>query len=105
SGCLDTTATQLVTLFPSPNIPSQVALEGTPGSWTGAPNYQFQYSVPKDTKSFDVRVDHTINNRNHVFGRYSQFIINNQDPPWTSDPVAGNGDFATAYNIHERSVA
>jgi hypothetical protein len=105
SGCIDTTASQLITLFPDPNIPSQVALQGVPGSWTGAPNYQFQYSVPKDTQSFDVRVDHALNDRNHLFGRYSQYIINNQDPPWTTDPVAGNGDFATAYNIHERSVA
>ncbi|MBS1842280.1 MAG: TonB-dependent receptor [Acidobacteria bacterium] len=105
SGCLDSTATKLVALFPDPNIPNQVANEGVPGSWNGAPNYQFQYSIPKDTHSFDVRVDHSVNDKNHIFGRYSQFIINNQDPPWTKDPVAGNGNFATAYNIHERSVA
>ncbi len=49
TGCLDPTATQLVAVFPDPNIPSQVAKEGTPGSWNGGPNYQFQYSVPKDT--------------------------------------------------------
>jgi hypothetical protein len=105
AGCLDPTATQLVAVFPDPNIPSQVANQGTPGSWNGGPNYQFQYSIPKDTYSFDVRVDHTLNRKNLLFGRYSQFIINNQDPPWTQDPVAGNGNFATAYNIHERSVA
>jgi len=105
SGCLDTTATQLVTLFPDPNIPIQVAREGVAGGWTGAPNYTFQYSVPKDTNSFDIRIDHNLNDKNHIFGRYSQFIISNQDPPWTSDPIAGNGNFATAYNIHERSVA
>jgi len=65
----------------------------------------FQYSIPNDTKSFDVRIDHTLNGKNNLFGRYSQYIIKNQDAPWTSDPVAGNGNFATAYNIHERSVA
>jgi hypothetical protein len=101
--CIDSTAAQLVTLFPDPNI--NTANLGVPGSWSGAPNYQFQYSVPKDTNSFDVRIDHNLNDKNHIFGRYSQFIINNQDPPWTSDPVPGNGNFATAYNIHERSVA
>src|SRR5580704_6467802 len=105
TGCLDSTATQLVGVFPDPNIPSQVAKEGVAGSWHGGSNYQFQYSVPKDTYSFDVRIDHTLNRKNLVFGRYSQFIINNQDPPWTKDPVAGNGNFATAYNIHERSTA
>jgi Carboxypeptidase regulatory-like domain/TonB dependent receptor len=105
SSCLDSTATQLITLFPDPNIPSQVAKEGIPGSWNGAPNYQFQYSVPKDTQSWDVRIDHNLTSKSHLFGRYSQYIISNQDPPWTSNFVAGNGDFATAYNIHERSVA
>jgi hypothetical protein len=105
SGCLDSTATQLVALFPDPNIPSQVAKEGIAGSWNGAPNYQFQYSVPKDTQSWDVRIDHNLTSKSHLFGRYSQYIISNQDPPWTSNFVAGNGNFATAYNIHERSVA
>jgi hypothetical protein len=103
--CIDTTAAKLVALFPDPNIPDHVAMEGTPASYDGSPNYIFQYSIPKDTKSFDVRIDHTLNNKNNIFGRYSQYIIKNQDPPWTSDPVAGNGDFATAYNIHERGVA
>jgi hypothetical protein len=103
--CIDTTAKQLIALFPDPNIPAAVAQEGVPGSFSGSGNYTFQYSIPNDTKSFDVRIDHTLNSKNNIFGRYSQFIIKNQDPPWTADPVAGNGDFATAYNIHERSVA
>jgi Carboxypeptidase regulatory-like domain/TonB dependent receptor-like, beta-barrel len=103
--CIDPTAAKLVALFPDPNIPDKVANEGLPDSYDGSPNYIFQYSIPKDTKSFDVRIDHTLNNKNNLFGRYSQYIIKNQDPPWTSDPVAGNGNFATAYNIHERGVA
>jgi hypothetical protein len=103
--CIDPTSAQLIALFPVPNIPSEVANEGVAGSFTGAPNYTFQYSIPNDTKSFDVRIDHTLNGKNNLFGRYSQYIIKNQDAPWTSDPVAGNGNFATAYNIHERSVA
>src|SRR3984893_9518213 len=105
TSCLDPTGVKLVALFPDPNIPSQVAKEGLPASWNGAPNYQFQYSVPKDTQSWDVRIDHNLTDKSHLFGRYSQYIISNQDPPWTSNFVAGNGNFATAYNIHERSVA
>ena len=105
SGCLDSTATQLITLFPNPNIPSAVSKEGQPGSFAG-PNYQFQAAVPNDSHSFDVRIDHNLNETNRLFGRYSQYIISKQDPPWTNDPIiAGNGDFATNYNIHERSVA
>ena len=105
SNCIDNTAKQLIALFPDPNIPSKVAAEGTPGSFDGSPNYTFQYSIPNDTNSFDVRIDHTLNSKNNIFGRYSQYIIKNQDPPWTGNPVAGNGNFATAYNIHERGVA
>jgi hypothetical protein len=106
TSCLDPTAMKLVALFPDPNIPIQVSKEeGIPGGWNGAPNYQFQYSVPKDTQSWDVRIDHNLTGKSHLFGRYSQYIISNQDPPWTSNFVAGNGNFATAYNIHERSVA
>lgn len=105
SGCIDTTAQQLLTLFPDPNIPGAVAAEGVPGGYVST-NYQFQTAVPNDSHSFDVRIDHNINNTNRLFGRYSQFIISKQDPPWTNNPIiAGNGDFATDYRIHERSVA
>ena len=86
-GCIDPTAAQLIALFPDPNF-GNLANQGLPGSWTGGANYQFQAAVPNDTKSFDVRIDHTLNNTNHIFGRYSQFIIKREDPPWTSDPVA-----------------
>jgi hypothetical protein len=104
-GCIDPTAAQLIALFPDPNFGPGVANEGVPGSWTGGANYLFQAAVPNDTKSFDVRIDHSFNTKNHIFGRYSQYIIKREDPPWTSDPIAGNGNFATTYNIHERSVA
>jgi hypothetical protein len=103
--CLDPTAAKLDSLFPSPNIPSAVASEGQPGSWSGNPNYQFQHSVPNDSHSFDVRIDHSLNQANRIFGRYSEYIINRQDPPWTGNPVAGNGNFATDYHIHEYSSA
>ncbi|HXM95115.1 MAG TPA: TonB-dependent receptor [Candidatus Dormibacteraeota bacterium] len=105
SNCIDPTAAKLVALFPAPNIPAAVAVEGVPGSFAG-PNYQFQTGVPNDSHSFDVRIDHNLNNSNRLFGRFSQFIISKQDPPWTNNPIiAGNGDFATDYRIHERSVA
>ncbi len=104
SNCIDPTAAKLIALFPDPNIPNIVATQGQPGSWTGAPNYQFQYSVPNDSHSWDTRIDHAINDKNRIFGRYSEFIINRQDPPWTSNPIAGNGNFATQYRIYDHSV-
>ena len=106
SGCIDSAGQKLAALFPSPNIPSQVALEGQPGGFLlGVPNYIYQASVPNDTWSLDGRIDHTINNRNRLFGRYSYYHVSRQDPPWTSNAVAGNGDFATQYRIRTQQVA
>jgi Carboxypeptidase regulatory-like domain len=103
--CIDPTAAKLLALYPSPNIPSLVAREGIPGSWTGAPNYQFVYSVPNDTYSYDTRVDHNINDNSRIFGRFSDYHVDRQDPPWTANPLAGNGNFATQYHIRGQSVA
>ena len=103
--CLDPTGLKLISLYPDPNIPSALSRQGNPGSWTGAPNYQFVYSVPNDTYSYDVRIDHTINENNRIFGRFSDYTVNRQDPPWTANPIAGNGNFATQYYILGKSVA
>ncbi|MEO8130699.1 MAG: TonB-dependent receptor, partial [Bryobacteraceae bacterium] len=103
--CLDPVGLKLIALYPDPNIPSAVARLGLAKSWTGAPNYQYQYSVPNDTYSYDVRIDHSFNQNNRIFGRYSNFTVDRQDPPWTSNPIAGNGNFATQYRIRGKSVA
>jgi hypothetical protein len=105
SSCLDPVAAKLVALFPNPNVPSAVARLGQPGSWTGAPNYQFQYSVPNDTYSWDTRIDHNLTANNRIFGHFSDYHVDRQDPPWTSNPVAGNGNFATQYRIRGYNVA
>jgi len=103
--CIDPVGQKLLALYPAPNIPSLVAREGIPGSWTGAPNYQFVYSVPNDTYSWDTRIDHNINDNNRIFGRFSDYHVDRQDPPWTGNFVAGNGNFATQYHIRGKSVA
>ncbi|MGJ5816274.1 TonB-dependent receptor [Paludibaculum fermentans] len=105
ASCLDPTGVKLLSLFPDPNIPSALAGQGQAGSWTGGANYQYQYSVPTDTTSFDTRIDHTINNSNRIFGRYSNYVVDRQDAPWTSNPLVGNGNFATQYRIRGRSLA
>jgi hypothetical protein len=102
--CIDPVGQKLLALYPNPNIPSAVARQGQAGSWNGSPNYQFQYAVPNDTYSYDVRIDHNLNANNHIFGRYSNFTVDRQDPPWTSDPNAGNGNFATQYRIRGKSL-
>jgi hypothetical protein len=103
--CIDPVGQKLLALYPDPNIPSAVAAQGRPGSWAGAPNYQFQYSLPNDTHSWDVRIDHNLNAKNRIFGRYSDYTVDRQDPPWTGNPVAGNGNFATQYRIRGKGVA
>jgi hypothetical protein len=103
--CIDPAGLKLVSLFPDPNIPGAVGRQGTPGSWTGAPNYQFQYSVPTDTYSYDTRIDHNFTETQRIFGRFSDYTVDRQDPPWTGNPVAGNGNFATQYRIRGKSLA
>jgi hypothetical protein len=103
--CIDPVGANLVALFPDPNVPAQVALQGTPGSFTFAPNYVYTAVVPSDNYSLDGRVDHTINSKNNLFGSYSYYHVSRQDPPWTSNPVAGNGNFATQYRIHTQQLS
>jgi hypothetical protein len=97
AGCIDPVGSKLAALFPDPNFGPAF---GAPGSWTGAPNYLFSTVVPNDTWSLDGRVDHTLNQNNHISGSYSYYHVSRQDPAWTSDPVAGNGNFATQYRTH-----
>lgn len=103
--CIDPVGSKLLALYPDPNIPSLVARQGTPGSWTGAQNYQFQYGIPNNTYSWDTRIDHNINDNNRIFGRFSDYVVSRQDAPWTGNLLAGNGNFATQYHIVGRSVA
>jgi hypothetical protein len=103
--CIDPVGSKLLALYPDPNVPSLVARQGTPGSWTGGSNYQFQYGIPNNTYSWDARIDHNINDNNRIFGRFSAYNVSRQDAPWTGNPLAGNGNFATQYQITGKSLA
>lgn len=105
--CIDPVATKLLALFPDPNFTpvGQSKPVGSPGSWTDSANYLFQTVVPNDVYSLDGRIDHTLNDKNHIFGSYSYYHVSRQDPPWTSNPVAGNGDFATQYRTHTQQIS
>jgi hypothetical protein len=91
---------KLLNLYPNPNIPSAVATEGKPGSWTGAPNYIYPTSVPFSGYSMDVRIDDQISSRNSVFGSYSLYRVSTTDAPWTSNPLVGASNFAAAIIQH-----
>jgi hypothetical protein len=108
TGCFDPVAQKLMGLVAGtaiPNIPSAVAVEGIPGSWTGAPNYVFATSIPNDSYSLDGRIDYTLSPKDQIFGSYSYRHVNKQDPLWTGNPLIGNGNFATQYRWHQQSIA
>jgi hypothetical protein len=90
--CIDPVGAKLLTLFPSPNIAARVAVQGRPASWAGLPNYSFTYSAPTNNISWDTRVDHIINDKNRIFGRFSSYNTDTvTGAPWTSNLLAGNG--------------
>ena len=107
--CLDPVAAKTMALLKSsgvvPNIASQVANEGIPGSFTGLPNYIFTTAVPDDVYSTDARIDYNLNKTNQIYGSYSYRHVNREDPPWTSNPAIGNGNFATDYRWHQQLVS
>jgi outer membrane receptor protein involved in Fe transport len=96
-GCIDPVGSKLAALYPDPN-------DGSLG-WTGAPNYNFVYDVPTQNNSGDVRIDHKLRESDTIFGRYSILQQHRQDPPWTSNFIAGNGGFATDYLIRNQGLA
>jgi len=106
--CFDPVAQKLMGLVAGtevPNIPGAVAVEGQPGSWTGNPNYAFATSVPDDVWSLDGRMDFNMSAKDQIFGSYSYRHVNRQDPLYTSNPLIGNGNFATQYRWHQQSLA
>jgi hypothetical protein len=102
--CQDSVGKKLLGLYPDANIPSAVAREGTAGSYGGT-NYQYPASTPNDTYSTDVRIDHTINDTNKVFGRYSYYQVKQDDQPWTANPLAGSSNFAGSNVVHGNSAS
>ena len=98
ANCLDPVGVKLAALFPDPNNPLVPV-------WTGNPNYNFVYNLPQQVNSMDARIDHKISEKDSVFGRYSLLKQHRQDAPWTSNPIAGNGGFATDYNIKNQGIA
>jgi hypothetical protein len=99
-GCIDPVGSAIMALYPNPT--PQL---GNVNVFTGAPNYEYQTSVPNNTYTLDTRIDHTINAKNQIFGRYAYDNSNYDSPMWTSNPIAGNGDFSTDYILHDQSVA
>src|ERR1700728_3412385 len=103
ASCIDPVGQAIMNLYPNPS--PQLSPGGNINAWSGAANYQFVTSVPNDTQTLDARIDHTLNKKNQIFGRYAYDRSNYQSPLWTSNPIAGNGDFSTQYILHDQSLA
>ena len=92
--CFDPVAQKILGLYPMPNIPSAIAIQGRPGSF-GVPNFISNGILNNDVNQFDVRVDHNISgNGGQLFGRYSYMNTVRHEPPVLNDTVA-SGDFAS----------
>ena len=100
--CFDPVGLAVMNLYPAPS--PQL---GNVNIFTGAANYIYAATLPNNTRTLDVRVDHTLNKTNQIFARYAFDYSNYQNPaPWTSNPIAGNGSgFPTTYILHDQSVA
>jgi hypothetical protein len=101
--CIDPVGQAIMNLYPDPS--PQLSPGGNINAYNGSANYQFATSVPNNTQTLDARIDHTLNKKNQIFGRYAYDRSNYQSPLWTSNPVAGNGDFSTQYILHDQSLA
>ena len=96
SGCFDPVAQKLFGL----GSPAQrfrisqaaVAVEGQPGSWTGADRTTyFRRRFPMTKIPLDARIDYNMSSKDQIFGSYSYRHVDRQDPLWTSNPLIGNG--------------
>ena len=106
AGCFDSVGKKLMGLYPAPNVAPTTLFPGSTGN-SNSYNYAYVGQVPNNTRTLDVRIDHTLNKTNQIFGRYAFDWSNYTTPPtWTSNAVAGNGaGFPTNYILHDQSVA
>ncbi len=100
AGCIDPVGKAIMALYPNPS--PQL---GDVTAFTGGPNYEYASSVPNNTWTLDARVDHTLNVKNQIFGRFAYDHSSYQSPKWTANPVAGDSNWATQYLLHDASAA
>jgi hypothetical protein len=99
-GCIDAVGKAILALYPDPS--PQL---GNVNVFTGGPNYEYSSSVPNNTYTILTRIDHTLNTKNQIFGRFAYDHSSYQSPQWTSNPIAGDSNWATQYLLHDTSLA
>jgi hypothetical protein len=100
--CIDPVGQALINLYPDPS--PQLSPDGNINAFNGSANYEFVTRVPYDTKTLDTRIDHTLNKKNQISGRYAFDRSTWQSPLNAPNPIAGNE--AAAQNIlHNQSLS
>ncbi len=104
SSCIDPVARALLSVWPMPNIPQAIAVQGQPNSFTG-PNYINNGILSNDIDQFDVRADHTMQQgRDQMFGRYSYVDTRRSSPSLLGDPVASGNFGSDIFNFGQSAV-
>ncbi len=101
-GCIDPVGQALIKLYPDPS--PQLSPGGNINAFNGSDNYQYVAAVPTDNKSLDARIDHTMNAKNQLFGRYALYYSHFQVPLVFPNPVAGN-EQASDDILHSQSLS
>jgi carboxypeptidase family protein/TonB-dependent receptor-like protein len=92
--CFDPVASNLLSLYPQPNIPQALAALGTPSGFV-SPNFISNGLLNNDIDQFDIRTDQNVRTgSDQILARYSFMDVRRLEPPALVDPVA-SGDFAS----------
>jgi hypothetical protein len=94
AACIDATAARLINLYPLPNVP---------GTGFFSNNFISNGVLNYNIHQFDVRVDHSLGQKDQIFGRYSFQETDRREPPALEDPVA-SGDFASNIFIRGQNL-
>jgi hypothetical protein len=104
ASCIDPVARALLGVWPMPNIPHMVAVQGQPNSLTG-PNYISNGILSNNIDQFDIRADHTMHaGRDQMFGRYSYVDTRRSSPSLLGDPVASGNFGSDIFNLGQSAV-
>ena len=91
--CFDPISAKLINLYPLPNVPAAMAIEGQAGRFGAAgSNYISNGILENDANSFDVRLDGKPGDsgKDSVFVRYSRYKNTRHEPPVLGPIVSGD---------------
>jgi hypothetical protein len=91
ASAFDPIGVKLLSYYPKPNLPGL------------SRNFLFNPPGPDDTVRGDVRIDHNLSDKDHLFARYSQSDENVGSTPDLPGPAWGNNSNATPFDYMGQS--